>query len=48
MIVSALGVLLSASAAIVALQGWRVINDKNCNKCVITDNVRKCGKCGGF
>lgn len=40
--------VLSASAAVMAIQGWRVINDSGCNKCVITDNVRKCGQCGSF
>ena len=40
--------VLSASAAAMAIQGWRVISDSGCNKCVITDNVRKCGKCGSF
>ncbi len=40
--------VLSASATIMAIQGWRVISDPGCNKCVITDDVRKCGKCGSF
>ena len=41
-------IAISASAALVAGSGWRVINDSGCNKCVITDNTRKCGKCGSF
>ena len=40
--------VLSASAAVMAAKGWRVINDSGCNKCTITDKVRKCGKCGSF
>ncbi len=40
--------VLSASAAVMAIQGWRVISDPGCNKCVITDTERKCGKCGSF
>jgi len=40
--------VLSASAAVMAAKGWRVINDSGCNKCTITDNVRKCGQCGSF
>lgn len=38
--------VLSASAATMAIQGWRVISDSGCNKCVITDTERKCGQCG--
>ena len=41
-------IALSASAAVMAIQGWRVVSDPGCNKCVITDNVRKCGQCGSF
>ena len=41
-------IALSASAAVMAIQGWQVVDDSGCNKCTITDNVRKCGQCGSF
>ena len=48
MVASAIAIVVSTSAAIFATKGWHVIDDTGCNKCVITDNVRKCGKCGSF
>lgn len=47
-VVAAAMLVFSASATIMAIQGWQVVNDQGCNKCVITDNTRKCGKCGSF
>lgn len=41
-------VAISASAAFVINGSWRVIKDSGCNRCVITNNTRKCGQCGGF
>ncbi len=41
-------IAISASAALVAGGGWRVINDSGCNKCIITDYRTKCGQCGSF
>lgn len=47
-ILATLAVVLLMSS-LTALNGhWRAIDDKNCNKCVITDTERKCGKCGSF
>ena len=49
LMIAAAGILaVSAPAALLAMKGWHVINDSGCNKCVITDVERKCGKCGGF
>lgn len=47
MLVAAI-IAVSASASLVAGGGWRVISDPGCNKCIITDNTRKCGQCGSF
>ena len=45
---TAIIIAVSSSATIMAIQGWQVVDDKGCDKCIITDNTRKCGKCGSF
>ena len=46
--------LLMATATLLAFavyattaSQWVKVND-SCNKCVMNDSTRKCGKCGGF
>ncbi|MBQ8064718.1 MAG: hypothetical protein IJ200_03560 [Prevotella sp.] len=42
---------LSASAAISAvMSSWVKVSDPDCDKCIMNDTTRKCGKpnCGGF
>lgn len=42
-------IAVSASAGLNAVKSsWVKISDPDCNKCVMNDIDRKCGKCGGF
>lgn len=41
-------ILLVAVAAIGSVTGYPVYTAQACEKCDVRDNVRKCGKCGGY
>lgn len=48
-VVTAVTLALSATAGITAvMSSWVKVSDPDCNKCVMNDIDRKCGKCGGF
>lgn len=41
-------IAVAATAVFAAGGSWKVIDDPDCNKCVINNVDRKCGNCGGF
>lgn len=45
-----LAVIIAVTTSVVFAAGgsWKVINDPDCNKCVINNVDRKCGQCGSF
>lgn len=47
MILTAIIAIMATSAFAEVMGKWLCVND-SCRGCVITDNTRKCGRCGSF